>query len=99
MVDKLHYKCLFQDVRFTVYGLFTIDSSLSYMVSGEKLRATVQKQLLRTLSSAGGKLDRNVPGDRDAVPPVGSRQGSQTDGSLLALFRWGKMVSDCWFKA
>uniref|UniRef100_A0A2Y9D2C9 Gustatory receptor n=1 Tax=Anopheles gambiae TaxID=7165 RepID=A0A2Y9D2C9_ANOGA len=32
MVDKLHYKCLFQDVRFTVYGLFTIDSSLSYMV-------------------------------------------------------------------
>uniref|UniRef100_A0A182UCL5 Gustatory receptor n=1 Tax=Anopheles melas TaxID=34690 RepID=A0A182UCL5_9DIPT len=32
MVDKLHYKCLCQDVRFTVYGLFTIDSSLSYMV-------------------------------------------------------------------
>uniref|UniRef100_A0A182VLN7 Gustatory receptor n=1 Tax=Anopheles merus TaxID=30066 RepID=A0A182VLN7_ANOME len=32
MVDKLHYKCLFQDIRFTVYGLFTIDSSLSYMV-------------------------------------------------------------------
>ncbi|XP_035915052.1 gustatory receptor 68a-like [Anopheles stephensi] len=32
MLDKLLIKCQFQDVRFTVYGLFTIDNSLNYMV-------------------------------------------------------------------
>uniref|UniRef100_A0A182RQ55 Gustatory receptor n=1 Tax=Anopheles funestus TaxID=62324 RepID=A0A182RQ55_ANOFN len=32
MIDKLLIKCQFQDISFTVYGLFTIDNSLNYMV-------------------------------------------------------------------
>uniref|UniRef100_A0A182JJ71 Gustatory receptor n=1 Tax=Anopheles atroparvus TaxID=41427 RepID=A0A182JJ71_ANOAO len=32
MIDKALVKCQFQDIRFTVYGLFTIDNSLSYSV-------------------------------------------------------------------
>uniref|UniRef100_A0A182T0M9 Gustatory receptor n=1 Tax=Anopheles maculatus TaxID=74869 RepID=A0A182T0M9_9DIPT len=32
MVNKLLIKCQFQDIHFTVCGLFTIDNSLNYMV-------------------------------------------------------------------
>ncbi|XP_052898051.1 gustatory receptor 68a-like [Anopheles moucheti] len=32
MIDKLLIKCQFQDICFTVYGLFTMDNSLNYMV-------------------------------------------------------------------
>ncbi|XP_058122434.1 gustatory and pheromone receptor 39a-like [Anopheles ziemanni] len=33
MLDKALLKCQFQDIRFTVYGLLTIDNSLSYAVT------------------------------------------------------------------
>uniref|UniRef100_A0A182LRC7 Gustatory receptor n=1 Tax=Anopheles culicifacies TaxID=139723 RepID=A0A182LRC7_9DIPT len=32
MIDKLLIKCHFQDIHFTVYGLFTIDNGLNYMI-------------------------------------------------------------------
>ncbi|KFB49194.1 hypothetical protein ZHAS_00017195 [Anopheles sinensis] len=34
MLDKALLKCQFQDINFTVYGLLTIDNSLSYTVIG-----------------------------------------------------------------